>query len=119
LAPRRTSSARLFGRRRETPRQFDDRLAEENKALGVILVILAVFPVNSRAIEKLVAFHEEELQTTATFAFQKLGHIILLPHSHVHADAGLLRRDSHVIANGLIIGRGDTDFMPALAQRRR
>ena len=46
-------------RRRETSRQFDRSFAEKNETRGVIFVRLAVFAINSGAIEKLVAAHKK------------------------------------------------------------
>jgi len=46
-------------RRRETARQFDRGFAEKNETRGIILVRLAVFAINSVAIEKLVASHKK------------------------------------------------------------
>ena len=80
--------------RRQPPRQFERRFAEENKSRGIVFVRLAVLAVNSRAIEKLIAANQKQLHAAGAPALEVPGDVSLVADLHIDSDAGvfLLKR---------------------------
>src|ERR1044071_2896789 len=57
----------------ESPRQFDHGFAKKDKTRCIIFVILAVLPIDFRAIKEFVAANEKELYPLSAAALEIFG----------------------------------------------